>query len=50
MFADDAVLLARSAPELQRVMDTFSAFCDANSLVVNPSKTKCMLVNCVGAV
>ena len=39
LFADDIVLLARSLPVLQRLLDVLAAFCSANSLVVNLSKS-----------
>lgn len=48
LFADDAVLLAHDAQQLQSVTNAFSQFCTENNLVVNTQKTKVMLVNCSG--
>ncbi len=48
LFADDVVLVARDAAELQRLMNTFNIFCSENSLRVNSAKTKAMLINCTG--
>ena len=50
LFADDAVLVARDATELQNIANAFVTFCNENSLSVNTSKTKVMLVNCDGHV
>ena len=46
MFADDAVLVAKSPENLQRTFKIFLKFCGENSLRVNASKTKVMGVQC----
>ena len=46
MFADDAVLIARSPENLQKTLNKFLKFCGDNSLKVNAAKTKVMGVNC----
>ena len=48
LFADDAVLLAHDAQQLQSVTNAFSQFCTENNLIINTMKTKVMLVNCTG--
>ncbi len=48
MFADDAVLIARTAAELQHLLRSFEAFCNENDLVINTDKTVVLFVNDAG--
>jgi hypothetical protein len=48
LFADDCVLIGNSVDELQNIANHFIVFCTENDLMINPAKTKCMLVNCNG--
>jgi hypothetical protein len=50
LFADDAVLIANNAVQLQKLLNSFSQFCAANELRINTGKTKVMLVNCTGKI
>ena len=43
MYADDIVLLAESAADLQRMIDAVYEYCIHNKLHVNISKTKCLI-------
>jgi hypothetical protein len=43
MFADDIVLIAESAADLQRLLDILSDFCSKHQMVVNFSKTKVVI-------
>jgi hypothetical protein len=45
-FADDLVLIAPSAKELQLLVDVFYRFCQDNNLEINVDKTEAMLINC----
>lgn len=44
MFADDLVLMAESATDLQRLTDALATWCEENELVINVDKTKVMVV------
>jgi hypothetical protein len=43
MYADDIVLLARSAKDLQTYMDVLGTFCETRQLTVNTEKTKVLV-------
>lgn len=43
LYADDTVLLAESADDLQKALHLLEDYCNANNLVVNSSKTKVMI-------
>ena len=45
-FADDLVLIAPSAEELQSLLNAFYRFCQENNLEINIGKTEAMLINC----
>ena len=42
-YADDLVLLAESAEELQIAIDSLALYCSENSLNINIGKTKCLI-------
>ena len=42
-FADDVVLMARTPEALQRLIDTFSSYCDGNLLQINVLKSKTLV-------
>ena len=42
-YADDLVLLAESAEELQIAIDSMALYCSENSLKINTEKTKCLV-------
>jgi hypothetical protein len=44
-YADDLVLLAESAEDLQRALDCLSSFCDATKLAVNTDKSEIVVFN-----
>ncbi|OMJ14888.1 hypothetical protein AYI69_g8399, partial [Smittium culicis] len=50
LFADDAVVLAESAENLQTSLNTISAWSDAWEMAVNASKCAIMAINCDDAV
>ena len=39
LFADDAVLIAKSVKDLQILLNSFDEFCAENELRINTSKT-----------
>jgi len=43
LYADDMCLIAKSAEDLQQMLDALKAYCDANRLEVNVDKTKIMV-------
>lgn len=43
LYADDTIVLAESANELQKALDILERYCDDNNLVVNSNKTKVMI-------
>lgn len=45
MFADDTLLLSRTATGIQRVLDEFADFCALSGLEINLAKTKYMIFN-----
>ncbi|TWW81841.1 R2 Retrovirus-related Pol polyprotein from type I retrotransposable element [Takifugu flavidus] len=45
LFADDVVLLASSARNLQRSLDRFAAACEAAGMKISTSKSKAMVLN-----
>ena len=45
MFADDLVLMSSTEDGLQRQLDTLSEWCQENSILMHPQKTKIMAVN-----
>ena len=47
LFVDDVVLLASSPDSLERLLDGLASFCDQRQLVVNLSKTRVMVFNCL---
>ena len=49
-FADDVALIAAGPARLQLLFSCFHLFCLENSLVINTSKTKVMLINCTGTI
>lgn len=48
LLADDKVLLADDAVDLQHLLDTLSMYCEQNMLVVNTQKTKVMIFQKAG--
>ena len=42
MYADDLILLSRSAQGLQSMLDNLQNFCELWNLSINTEKTKCM--------
>lgn len=49
-YADDAVLIAESPEELQRMMDKLNEVCKEYGMAINVKKTKVMVVNGTGRV
>ncbi|TWW73385.1 R2 Retrovirus-related Pol polyprotein from type I retrotransposable element [Takifugu flavidus] len=45
LFADDVVLLASSARDLQRSLDRFAAACEAAGMKISTSKSEAMVLN-----
>jgi len=45
LYADDVALVATSAVGLQRLLDTLDAFCRANGMLVNRSKSQVVVFN-----
>ncbi|TWW71606.1 hypothetical protein D4764_16G0001030 [Takifugu flavidus] len=45
LFADDVVLLASSARDLQRSLDRFAAACKAAGMKISTSKSEAMVLN-----
>ena len=43
MYADDIVLLAENANDLQKMINALHTYCERNKLVINIGKTKCMI-------
>ena len=43
LYADDTIIMAESAEELQRALDALHEYCHKWKLTVNPSKTKVMI-------
>ncbi len=44
LFADDIVLISRTASGLERLLAIVGDFCDANGLCISIEKTKCLYV------
>ena len=42
MYADDLIILSRTAPGLQKCLDCLSSYCQKWKLSINMTKTKCM--------
>ena len=42
MYADDLIILSRTAPGLQKCLDCLSSYCQKWKLSINMKKTKCM--------
>ena len=40
LYADDSVILAESAPDLQKALDSLRIYCDANDVIVNTEQSK----------
>jgi hypothetical protein len=49
LYADDIVLLARTADELQAQLDALHSFCEQKCMTVNVAKTKVMVFNGVSS-
>ncbi|KAK7872160.1 hypothetical protein R5R35_001726 [Gryllus longicercus] len=47
-YADDLVILAKSEPEAQRMMDTFASVYKSLGMEINSSKTKSLFMYCSG--
>ncbi|XP_078518868.1 uncharacterized protein LOC144784041 [Lissotriton helveticus] len=45
MFADDTLLLSKTPMGIQRILDSFVAFCTDRGLEINATKTKFMVLN-----
>ena len=44
LFADDVVLLAESPGDLGCLLETFTEFCNAKGLEINPQKSKILML------
>ena len=42
MYADDIIILSRTAPGLKKCLDCLSSYCQKWKLSINMTKTKCM--------
>ena len=43
LWADDKILCAETENDLQRLLDCLFRFCSSNQMIVNETKTKCMV-------
>lgn len=50
MYADDTVLLANSAIELEKLLKSLELYCDINGFAVNTDKTKAMIFRKAGRI